>query len=672
MTYQIKIYQFVFLLLTTLISVSVYAASAVGNHEVARKIVDTPSSQVIRNVVHDMSAARLVPGQHGWTELMEVVANSDRGLVQSLIAAGHDVNAKANSGATALSVASDVGDTSIIQLLLDKGADPNMDPSALTSAIMKGRVEAALLLLNSGANPNLSDPNQTSNLKLAAIYGHYAIVNSLIQHEVDLSLHGGEALRSAASRGFHDIVRVLVRKGVIIDSTDRENDTALHLAVKKGHFDVVKQLITDGADINARNAYDNTPLLLAATQSNLDIMNILITHGADANVINKSGKTPLSYAIHSGNTDAVSLVIGHGGMIDGKRAIGIAVNNKDARMVEHLLKNRLLRNAIKGDPDQLALFDAERLGYTDIVKLLLKNIGSIKAPTHLLFLRENENSCELGLWNANTGIVTTLQKHAHCTNEVFVNDKDYYVIISDENSITEISLETGAILKDHIALPDRKELAANCENVAVNPLTGEMNYFIQLAGYFSDGGLGLYFSFPCGEETGGASSLYALDNGAWIIKNTKDCYHYEEPCPFEHRRGRSMLAQQHALEIRHPLQQFNPVVSDRNVSREQIRDGEAYKYSYQLTMNFNGQQSELNYAESRDRYDEGVWGKELTIMISGTNLDGKYDDYFYQTALVGQFLLITNSEEYVLIDLRTGDYALENLKLATWVTLTHK
>src|SRR6058998_2152044 len=70
---------------------------------------------------------------------MHAIHKGQKGSVQALVAAGADVNAKSGKGITALIMAAGYGYGDIVQLLLDKGADPYAETSdgdnALAAAV---------------------------------------------------------------------------------------------------------------------------------------------------------------------------------------------------------------------------------------------------------------------------------------------------------------------------------------------------------------------------------------------------------------------------------------------------------------------------------------------------------------------------------------------------------
>ncbi|OCK94837.1 ankyrin, partial [Cenococcum geophilum 1.58] len=111
----------------------------------------------------------------------------------------------------ALSMAAGQGHEAIIQLLLEKGANPNncakLDtPNVLSAVAMKGHDKVIRLLLKTGANLDIS-----SALPNAATNSHEESVRLILQKSSELEKT--RALPFAASEGHTAIVRLLLDKG---------------------------------------------------------------------------------------------------------------------------------------------------------------------------------------------------------------------------------------------------------------------------------------------------------------------------------------------------------------------------------------------------------------------------------------------------------------------------
>lgn len=108
------------------------------------------------------------------------------------------------------------------------------------------------------------------------------------------------ALMYAASRGYADVVRVLLDAGANVNLKSNSGNTALIYAALWGHADVVKILLDsswldneDDLDFELLDAMDNiggTALIYAAGWGHADVVNILLKNKANVNLIARWAK----------------------------------------------------------------------------------------------------------------------------------------------------------------------------------------------------------------------------------------------------------------------------------------------------------------------------------------------------------------------------------------------
>ena len=79
------------------------------------------------------------------------------------------------------------------------------------------------------------------------------------------NIQGASALSYAAKRGYHNICKRLLDKGVDVESANERGTTALMVAANNGHLPVCKLLLEHGADPLVRNADRATAVDCAAT-----------------------------------------------------------------------------------------------------------------------------------------------------------------------------------------------------------------------------------------------------------------------------------------------------------------------------------------------------------------------------------------------------------------------
>jgi ankyrin repeat protein len=111
----------------------------------------------------------------------------------------------------------------------------NFDQSCLYKAAEGGHVEIAKILIAKGAETNAVDKWRWTPLAIACQNGHARMVELLLaQPGIDTSIgnikSGHMPLIIAAARGYEDIVRQLIQKGVDVNAKTTGADTALLLA----------------------------------------------------------------------------------------------------------------------------------------------------------------------------------------------------------------------------------------------------------------------------------------------------------------------------------------------------------------------------------------------------------------------------------------------------------
>jgi len=155
------------------------------------------------------------------TALEYAVRNANREMVQVLLGAKVDVNAKDEDGQT------------VLMMLNDK----------VTSEIVWD-------LVNAGAKVNLRDKD------------------------------GDTALMSTAEENNLDALKALLDAGAKVDATNNHGVTALMKAASYGLVNNVRALIFAGADVNARDKDGRTALIFAKEATEPAVVRLLTAHGA--------------------------------------------------------------------------------------------------------------------------------------------------------------------------------------------------------------------------------------------------------------------------------------------------------------------------------------------------------------------------------------------------------
>ena len=138
-------------------------------------------------------------------------------------------------------------------------------------------------------------------LILASYIGASDIVTVLLDNNADIKakddVDGSMAIHMASANGNNEVVKILLEKDpTTINDVDNRGNTPLHWAAMKDRPETVKLLMENGADIESQDADGWTPLHYAAAFSSLQTVQTLVELGADKASKTKDGNEPVYYA----------------------------------------------------------------------------------------------------------------------------------------------------------------------------------------------------------------------------------------------------------------------------------------------------------------------------------------------------------------------------------------
>lgn len=197
--------------------------------------------------------------------------------------------------------------------------DPNLPlEDQLRTAIGQGDSELVSLVIDAGADVNTDYGDGVTALHIAVMGGHTEAVEALIAAGADLEAEAGSnftPLMRAAEYPNGDIVTLLLEAGASTDvfSTDVYSSSPLHLAIQTDNTVALEALIAGGADLDAVDpVYGATALINAAYWDAPECAELLILAGADITHADDDGLTALGVARRSGNADTVAVLESYG------------------------------------------------------------------------------------------------------------------------------------------------------------------------------------------------------------------------------------------------------------------------------------------------------------------------------------------------------------------------
>ena len=243
----------------------------------------------------------------GQTALMWAAAEGDSAMASTLLELGADLHARSNGGTTPFQFAVRKGDMRTVQAMIAAGADvndkrPGDFATPLLVAIINGHEDLVDLLLDKGADPNAEGGTTTlTNTGSKASEVKITLKTPSFRDQLrDVGTEGDNGRNNNWGRPLFAAVHVAnwyVSDELIIVNIDR--------------LRVIKSLLAHGADVNGRNTdmeprwsgarhrrrlVGATALLQAAKSADVEAMKLLLANGADPKINTGLNITPLMAA----------------------------------------------------------------------------------------------------------------------------------------------------------------------------------------------------------------------------------------------------------------------------------------------------------------------------------------------------------------------------------------
>lgn len=186
---------------------------------------------------------------------------------------------------------------------------------ALTIAAKYGYCGAIVPFKTAGADINYLNPDtNTFPLMEATAAGFKNVVEILLKLHVSIDTrdrHGETALHKAAILGRTEIADVLVYNGAVTAVRNKLNQTPLHLAACRGHVDIVKKLAEDKRQLHYGDWYNFTPVHGAVANGQIKVARLLLDLGADPDADAEYHGTPINIAVDKKDLPMVEMLLTH-------------------------------------------------------------------------------------------------------------------------------------------------------------------------------------------------------------------------------------------------------------------------------------------------------------------------------------------------------------------------
>ena len=192
------------------LSVLLPAAAHAGAYDDFFKALQLDLAQSVKSLLNRGFDPNTVDTARGDPALVYAIRFQAVRTIPVLLASPQiNLEARAPNGDTALMVAAYKGEKDIVAALLDKGAEPNRPGwTALHYAAASGSLDIARMLLEKSAYIDASAPNRTTPLMMAAGGGQTAMIKLLIEEGADQTIRNdaGMTARDFAAK-FADVRR---------------------------------------------------------------------------------------------------------------------------------------------------------------------------------------------------------------------------------------------------------------------------------------------------------------------------------------------------------------------------------------------------------------------------------------------------------------------------------
>ncbi len=214
------------------------------------------------------------------------------------------------------------------------------------------------------------------------VFINHTELQRLISRGWDITVHGREYARKAIEWDDGEVLRVLVKNGLPVDSRDQDGSTLLLQAVLGGRYKSAKALLELGANPKA-HSFDGWSPAQNAGNRNVEMCRLFLAHGADINDQDGLGETMLMNAAGSpANLEIVKFLVSSGANLNlrnknGETAMGIAkrMRQQFQQQIDSTFDPRFATSL--ADPDTVrASFAATLREYVAVIEFLRQHGGA--------------------------------------------------------------------------------------------------------------------------------------------------------------------------------------------------------------------------------------------------------------------------------------------------------
>jgi len=282
------------------------------------------------------------------------------------------------------------GHDRIVDTLLRAGADPNARVSGKQTALIVASKNGhsgcvRTLQADSRTDLNMKGERGRTALSFACYGGHDEVVKTLLSRK-DCGVNkedesGSTALIWAAGSGNTETVTLLAQHPMVdVNHRDKSGRTAVSWAAGDGMHEVLKTLLRlKWTDPNLKDNEGRSPLSWAAGNGCTAVIQVLLQNSkVDKASVDKKLKSAITWACERGQADSLRALLGHGcpGVDDGDESgwtpLAWAIHNVSSATVELLASNPSVDIERRDKGGRTPLSWAVSYGHLGAVKILLR------------------------------------------------------------------------------------------------------------------------------------------------------------------------------------------------------------------------------------------------------------------------------------------------------------